>query len=47
MVEKELYQIKQINELIINNVGFISINGFEDDVINLDYKYDGEDIYLL
>lgn len=44
--EKELEQIKRIKELNVKNIGFISINGFEEDV-KLDYLYDGNDIYFL
>lgn len=45
IVNKELYQIKQINELKVDKIGFISINGFENDINGLDYRFDGNDIY--
>lgn len=44
-VEKELGQIRQINELSIGKTGFISVNGFEDDVPQLDYMFDGAELY--
>jgi len=45
MIHKEISQIKQIKELRIDKVGFISIHGFEDGVEGLDYRFTGEDIY--
>ena len=45
MINKELYQIKQIEEIKIDKIGFVSINGFEDDVSSIDFKFTGEDIY--
>ena len=44
-INKELYQISQINEIKVDKTGFISINGFEDGVGGFDYKFDGNDIY--
>ena len=46
-IKKELFQISQINEININNVGFISINGFEDDLPDISFRFDGNDIYQL
>lgn len=47
VIKKELFQISQINEINTNNVGFISINGFEDDLPNISFRFDGNDIYQL
>ena len=44
MVNKETHQIKSINDLDIDKIGFISINGFEDD-FGLDYMIDGNNLY--
>ena len=44
-VNKELEQIKNISELEIDKIGFVSINGFNNDINNLDIKIDGNDIY--
>ena len=38
-------EVKQIEEIKIDKIGFVSINGFEDDVSGLDFKFTGEDIY--
>ena len=46
-IQKEIEQINNIKELKIDKVGFISINGFEDNTIKLDYMYDGNDIYFI
>lgn len=46
IVFEERRQVKDIKNLNIGKFGFISINGFEDDVKNLDYMFDGEDIYF-
>ena len=45
MVYQELSQINQIQESKIDKVGFISINGFDNNIIGLDYMFDGDDIY--
>ena len=45
IVNKEIYQIKEINELNVEKIGFISINGFENDITGLDYKFDGNDLF--
>ena len=45
IINKEISQIKEIKGIKINNYGFISINGFEDDIPNLEYKYEGDDLY--
>lgn len=45
IVNKELSQIKQIKELAIDKVGFISINGFDDGIVGLDYMFDGNNLY--
>ena len=47
IVKKEIDQINAIKEVKVKRIGFISINGFEDDVPSLDYKYDGDDLYKL
>lgn len=47
IVNKEISQIKEIKDLKIKDYGFISINGFEDNIKQLKYMYDGEDIYFL
>lgn len=47
IIDKELYQVKNIKEININKLGFISINGFEEDVSKLDYKYEGVDLYSI
>ncbi len=44
MVNKEIHQIKSINDLEIDKIGFISINGFEED-FELDYMIDGNNLY--
>lgn len=41
---KEKEQISRIKEIDVDNVGFISINGFEDTLKN-DLYFDGDDIY--
>ena len=46
IIEKELKQIKSIRELGIEKIGFVAINGFDDDVKLLDYMFDGDDIYF-
>ena len=45
MVYQELSQINQIQESKIDKVGFISINGFDNNIAGLDYMFDGDDIY--
>ena len=45
IVDLELQQIAQISELKVDKVGFISINGFEDGIVGLDYLIDGDSIY--
>lgn len=45
MTNKELHQIKQINEIKVDKVGFISINGFEQDISSLNYIFTGDDLY--
>ena len=47
MINKEIYQIEQISEIKIDKIGFISINGFEDDVTGIDYQLTGDDIYQI
>ena len=46
-MKREIDQINAIKEVKVKRIGFISINGFEDDVPSLDYKYDGDDLYKL
>ena len=46
IIEQEVNQIKGIKELNVDGIGFIAINGFEDDVKGLDYMFDGNDIYF-
>lgn len=45
IVDEELEQINKIKELKVDKVGFISVNGFEDNIQNIDYRFDGDDIY--
>ena len=45
MVESEIQQIKSINEINVLNYGFAAINGFDDNVSNLKYMINGDDIY--
>ncbi len=42
--EKEIGQIRQISELDVDKIGFISVSGFEEG-INADYLISGEDLY--
>ena len=44
MVNKEINQIKSINDIEIDKIGFISINGFQNGV-KLDYMIDGSNLY--
>lgn len=44
-INKELSQINKINEINVDQIGFISINGFDDNVPDYPYKFDGNDIY--
>ena len=46
IIIEEINQISQINEIKVNDYGFISINGFENDTPSLKYKFDGDDIYF-
>ena len=45
VVESEIQKIKNIKEINVLNVGFASINGFEEKISNLKYMIDGNDIY--
>ena len=42
--EKEIGQIRQISELDVDKIGFISVSGFEEG-IKADYLISGEDLY--
>lgn len=44
---EEINQIKQIKEINILDYGFISINGYKEQVKELKYSFDGEDIYFI
>ena len=43
-IHKEKEQINRIKEINVDNIGFISINGFEDN-LKKDIDFDGNDIY--
>ena len=45
IINKELLQIDKITEINVDKIGFISINGFDDNVLDYFYKFDGNDIY--
>ena len=45
-VRGEIKQIAAIKELPVAKIGFITIHGFEPDVVGLDYMFDGNDLYL-
>ena len=42
---KELSQIERIKDFKVDKRGFISINGYEQDIPHIDYKYTGDDLY--
>ena len=46
IIYEETKQIKNIKELNIINIGFASINGFEDNIKLIKYKIDGDEIYF-
>lgn len=46
IVNEEKSQVEKVKELHVDKFGFISINGFEDNVNDLDYKFDGYNIYF-
>ena len=46
IIKKEINQIKAIKEINIKNYGFASINGFDDELPKIKYKFDGDDIYF-
>ena len=43
---KEISQISEINEIDINNYGFIAINGFEKDVPKVKYLFNGDHLFF-
>ena len=45
ITEKEIDQIKNIKGIKVGNIGFVSINGFEEDVKDLKYMIDGDEMY--
>ena len=45
IVNKELSQVHKIKELKVDKIGFIAINGFANNVTNLDYMFDGSDLF--
>ena len=45
LIENEIKQIKEISEINVIRIGFASINGFEENVDNLSYMINGNDIY--
>ena len=45
LVDKEIKQIMDIKEINVTKIGFASINGFEEDIKNISYMIDGDDIY--
>ena len=44
-IRQEISEIKEIREIDVLDIGFASINGFEDDVEKLSYMINGDDIY--
>lgn len=44
-VFREIEQIRAVTEIPIERIGFVSINGFEEDVPFLDYRFNGNDLY--
>ena len=47
IVNKELQQIKDIKNIKVDKVGFISINGFEKGIKGTDYLIDGQGMFLI
>ncbi len=45
-IYEEIEQIKAIKEINVKDYGFVSINGFETNNIELKYRFDGDDIYF-
>ena len=46
IINKEIAQIKQINEIKIKDFGFISINGFDANISKMKYMFTGDDLYF-
>ena len=47
LIENEIQQIKKINEISVERIGFASINGFEENINNISYMINGDDIYKI
>ena len=47
LIENEIQQIKKINEINVERIGFASINGFEENINNISYMINGDDIYKI
>lgn len=45
IVFKEISQIKEIKDFKVDKIGFISINGYEDGIPPIDYKFEGKDLF--
>ncbi len=45
IARKEIHQIRGIPELLVDRIGFISINGFEPSIEGIDVAIDGQEIY--
>ena len=45
IVNEELSQIRKIENISVNKIGFISINGFDEGITGLNYAFDGNDLY--